>query len=104
MRAQEPKLKLLRQLLGNLFRHEAAETGVHAVGVLVRAMRDRFDDIARCAHLSTCDIGELGRGAALDGDGPDILCGEIVPRQRVRRGHAPSLEARSGYSRTMSDP
>ena len=51
VRAQEPQLQLLGQLLGNRLRDEAAEAGVDAVRVLARAVRGALDELARGAHL-----------------------------------------------------
>ena len=51
VRAEQAQLQLLGQLLRDLLRDEAAEAGVDAVGVLVRAVRGALDD-ARAPRAS----------------------------------------------------
>src|SRR2546430_1191608 len=92
MRAQQPKLELGRQLLGDRAVDEAAEPGVYAVGVLAPAVRGAFDELARGAHLLARRIGER-RGLALDGDRPDVGDRQVVAGEGDRGllGHAASL-------------
>ena len=51
VRAQQPQLQLLGQLLGDRAVDEAAEAGVDAVRVLARSVRSALDELARRAHL-----------------------------------------------------
>ena len=73
VRAEQPQLQLLRQLLGDLLRDETAEARVHAVGVLVGAVCDPLDDLPRRPHVVSCALGERRGRAPFDGDRPDVL-------------------------------
>ena len=104
MRAEQAQLQLLGQLLGDLLRHEAAEAGVHAVGVLVRAVRGVLDDARAPPHLCARVVGEQCGRAPLDGDLPDVFEREVVAGQRVGHGHTETLVPASAHSGAVSDP
>jgi len=73
VRPQQPQLQFLGQLLGDLLRDEAAEAGIHTVGVLVRTVRDPLDDLPGGAHLNSRTLGERRGRPPLDGHRPDVL-------------------------------
>ena len=54
--AQQAELELLRELLRDVGRHEAAESGVHAVGVLAA---HAVDELACGAHLLPGRVGSV---------------------------------------------
>ncbi len=86
MAAEQAHLQLFRQLLRDGLRDEAAEPRVDAVGVLGRPVRRALDELTRRRHPRPRGVGELDR-PALDGDRPDVLDGEVVPRQDGGREH-----------------
>ncbi len=83
MAAEQPELELLDLIVGNRLGDEAAEAGVDAVGVLRRPIDQRTGRL----HARTSLVGERDR-CAVDGDLPDVVDPEVVPRQRVTRDHA----------------
>ena len=93
MRAEQAKLELLCQLLGDLLGDEAAEARVDAVGVLVRPMRCVLDHRAGGAHARARIVGQRRGRPAVDRDGPHVAEREVLTCQRVRHGHMASLEA-----------
>jgi hypothetical protein len=90
MAAKQPQLELFRQLLGDRARDEAAEAGVHAVGVLLAAVRGVLDDLARRSHSLSRRLGEADRPAA-ERDVPDVVQNEVVAGQRLALDHAASV-------------
>ena len=86
MAAQQPQLQLLDLVVGDRLGHEAPEAGVDAVRVLGCLVHQR----ARRPHAPASLVGERDR-RAVNGDLPDVVDPEVVPRQRVTRDHATSL-------------
>jgi hypothetical protein len=89
VRAEQPQLELLRQLLRDRPVHEAAEAGVDAVGVLARAVRGALHELAGRRHLFARALGERRR-RQLDRRGPDVCDREVVAGEADRGalGHA----------------
>ena len=85
MAAQQAQLQLLDLIVGDRLGDEAAEAGVDAVRVLGRLVDQRPGGPHARARL----VGERDR-RAVDGDLPDVVDPEVVPRQRVTRDHAES--------------
>src|SRR5688572_2302089 len=77
MASQQPDLELFTELFRDRLRHEAAEPGVDAVRVLTASVGCALDDLARRPHPFPRLVREADR-RALDGDGPDVVDGEIV--------------------------
>ena len=64
VRAQQPQLQLLGQLLGDRAVDEAAEAGVDAVGVLAASVRGALDELAGGEHLLPRRVCERRRRAS----------------------------------------
>ena len=86
MAAQQAKLQLLDLVVRDRLRDEAAEPGVDAVRVLAHPLDER----ARRLHPRPRLVRERHRHT-VDGDLPDVLDPEVVPRQSRARDHVTSL-------------
>ena len=83
MAAEETELQVLGLIVGDRLRHEPAEPGVDAVGVLATQL---VQQAARASHLLHGARSETDVAAA-DRDVPDVLDREVVARQQEQIGH-----------------
>ena len=93
--AQEAQLQLLGQLLRDRLRDEAAEPGVHTVGVLAPSVRGAIDDRAGLDHPPACGLGKR-RGRARDRNRPHVVDGQILAREADRRSRGHGGESSFG--------
>ena len=85
--AQEPQLQLLGLVLRDRLRHEAAEAGVDAVGVLATQI---VEQRPRAAHLLDRARRQSDRATA-DRDVVDVVDREVISGQQERLGHGPRV-------------
>src|SRR5690349_8508371 len=83
VRAEQAKLQLLGQLLGNRAVDEAAEARVDAVRVLTASVRRAFHELSSRAHLVARRAREADRHA-VDGDRPYVRDHQVVTREADR--------------------
>ena len=103
VRAEQTQLQLPGQLLRDLLRDEAAEAGVDAVGVLVRAVGGALDEPrAPRASWRGRRPTKAPEDATSTADRPDVTKGEIVAGQSLRRGHTTSLERTGAMQPSVS--
>ena len=90
MAAEQAELQLLDLVVRDRLRDEAAEARVDAVGVLPHPLHER----PRRLHPRPRLVRER-HGHAVNGDLPDVLDPQVVPRQGRARNHATSLRKMS---------
>src|SRR5512132_1048493 len=94
MAPQESYLELIGELGRNRLAHEPPEARVDAVSA-GRVASGGLDDFSRGAH-SILGLVRKGRRYLVQGDGPNVIDGEVGPRQRDRARSRHRRQSSSG--------